>query len=142
MHKLYRKYYTLIEGHERSIFWENFIFTDDDKSTETYEYSSFDCFYDAITQNKLPFMIEHGRTMLFHKPYIHISGHFNFNRTITRRNFVNPTRIEVSYVECSPKVYGYDTFRRNLSMDNFMTFLQERYGSEALAMAMDNTGRS
>ena len=125
MHKVYWRYYTLIEGHERNPFWGGFIFTEDDKSTETYEYSSFDCFYNVVTQNKFPIMIEHGRTMLRHKPYIHISG--DFNRTITRRNFVNPTRIEVSYVECSPKVYGYDFFRSKLSMDDFMTFIHEHY---------------
>ena len=128
MHKVYRKYYTLIEGHERNPFCDGFIFTADDKSTETYEYSSFDCFYDAVTQDKLPIMIEHGRTMLCHKPYIHISGYFN--RTITKRNFVNPTRIEVSYVECSPKSYGFDFYKQKLSSDDFMTFLQERYGAD------------
>lgn len=125
MHKVYWRYYTLIEGHERNPFWSGFIFTEDDKSTETYEYSSFDCFYDAVTQNKLPIMIEYGKTMLCHKPYIHISG--NFSRTITKRNFVNPTRIEVSYAECSPRVYDYDFFRSKLSMDDFMTFIKEHY---------------
>ena len=140
MHKVYRRYYTLIEDHERNPFWSGFIFTEDDKSTESYEYNSFDCFYDAVTQNKLPIMIEHGKTMLRHKPYIHISGHFS--RTITKRNFVNPTRIEVSYVECSPKYYGFDFYKQKLSLDDFMCFMQEHYGSEALAMAMDNTGRS
>lgn len=140
MHKLYQRYYTLIEGHERNTFWSGFIFTEDDKSTETYEYSSFDCFYDAVTQDKLPIMIEHGRTMLCHKPYIHISGYFN--RTITKRNFVNPTRIEVSYVECSPEFYDFDFYKQKLSLDNFVCFMKEHYGVEALAMAMSNTGRS
>lgn len=140
MHKVYQRCYTLIEGHERNPFWSGFIFTADDKSTETYEYSSFDCFYNAVTQNKLPIMIEYGKTMLCHKPYIHISG--DFNRTITKRNFVNPTRIEVSYVECSPKYYGFDFYKQKLSSDDFMCFMQEHYGVEALAMAMGNIGRS
>lgn len=140
MHKLYQRYYTLIEGHERNTFWSGFIFTEDDKSTETYEYSSFDCFYDAVTQDKLPIMIEHSRTILCHKPYIHISGYFN--RTITKRNFVNPTRIEVSYVECSPEFYDFDFYKQKLSSDNFVCFMKEHYGVEALAMAMSNTGRS
>jgi hypothetical protein len=61
---------------------------------------------------------------------------------ITERNFKTPVTIEVNYEKCSPKVYDYDFFKKNLSMDDFMCFMQEHYGAKALAIAMSDTVES
>lgn len=129
MHKLYNLTYSIVEGKERDYFWDSFLFTEEEqKPVVDYTYNSFDDFYNAVVSDTLPVLIEHGKTILLHDPYVRIDG-IHFDRTITKRDFVNPTSIRIECHECSPKFYGYDFFKKKLSLDDFMTFLQERYGT-------------
>lgn len=90
-------------------------------------YSSFDSLLDAVKAHKCPGLYC-GETAFTHRLCMYYYG-VRFDGTITERDFVNPTSFETMYHECSPQHYNYDFFKKNLSMDDFMTFLQERYGA-------------
>ena len=142
MHKIYSISYTLNDGDQIDGFWQNFLFTEEElPPVKDYTYHSFDDFYDDAVSNKLPVMIDYGKTVIRHEPYIRIDG-YRLSHIITKRNFTDPTSIRVECYECSPKYYGFDFYKQKLSSDDFMCFMQEHYGVEALTMAMDNTGRS
>ena len=129
MHKLYNLTYAIVEDKERDYFWDSFLFTEEEQvPVVDYTYNSFDSFYDDVVSNKLPVLIDHGKTMFTRKPYIYIGGD-HYARTITKSNFTNPTSIRVECHECSPKFYGYDFFKKKLSLDDFVIFMQEHYGS-------------
>ena len=126
MHKLYKVIYSLIQDKERDEFHDGLLFTDEEKYTVIDTYSSFYTMYDAVFSGKYSGVIEYGKTSFTYKPYLKVYG-VRWDHYITEKDFKNPTSIEVLYHECSPKYYGYDFFKKNLSMDDFMTFIHEHY---------------
>lgn len=133
MHSLYKVKYTLIEAGNRHHIWDTFLFTDEEQHDVAYTYYSFGGLYDSVVSNELPIIIDFDKTMFLKKPCVYING----NQPITERNFINPTSIKVEYHECLPKHYGLDFFKQKLTMDEFVTFLQEHYGQETLAIALN-----
>ena len=127
MHKLYRVTYRLHEGKESDDIASRFLFTEEEMYETVDWYSSFDSLLDAVKAHKCPGLYC-GETAFTHRLCMYYYG-VRFDGTITERDFVNSTSFETMYHECSPQHYNYDFFKKNLSMDDFMTFLQERYGA-------------
>lgn len=127
MHKLYRVTYRLHEGKESDDIASRFLFTEEEMHETVDWYSSFDSLLDAVKAHKCPGLYC-GETAFTHRLCMYYYG-VRFDGTITERDFVNPTSFETMYHECSPQHYNYDFFKKNLSMDDFMIFLQERYGA-------------
>lgn len=127
MHKLYRVNYRLHEGKEYDDIAHRFLFTEEEMHATIDTYDSFHSLLDAVKANKC-FGLYCGKTEFTHRPCLYYHG-VRFYNTITEKNFVTPTSFETTYYECSPQYYDYDFFKKNLSMDDFMTFLQERYGT-------------
>lgn len=127
MHKLYRVTYRLHEGKESDDIASRFLFTEEEMHETVDWYSSFNSLLDAVKAHKCPGLYC-GETAFTHRLCLYYYG-VRFDGTITERDFVNPTSFESMYHECSPQHYDYDFFKKNLSMDDFMTFLQERYGA-------------
>lgn len=140
MHKLYRVTYRLSEGKEYDDIATQFLFTEEEMHDTIDWYSSFNSLLDAVKAHKCPGLYC-GKTEFTHRPCLYYYG-VRFDSTITEKNFVTPTSFEVFYHECSPQYYDYDFFKKNLSMDDFMTFLQERYGIDCKTIlfntAMEN----
>ncbi len=132
MHKLYRVTYRLSEGKEYDDIATQFLFTEEEMHDTIDWYSSFNSLLDAVKAHKCPGLYC-GKTEFTHRPCLYYYG-VRFDSTITEKNFVNPTSFEVFYHECSPQYYDYDFFKKNLSMDDFMTFLQEHYGADYKAI--------
>ena len=132
MHKLYRVTYRLHEGKEYDDIASRFLFTEEEKYATIDTYTSFSSLLDAVNAHKCPGLYC-GKTDFTHRPCLYYYG-IRFDSTITEKNFVNPTSFETTYHECSPQYYDYDFFKKNLSMDDFMTFLQERYGADCKAI--------
>lgn len=124
MRKLYRVTYRLHEDKESDDIASRFLFTEEEMHETVDWYTSFHSIFDAAKAHKCPGLYC-GKTDFSHRPCLY----YCFDSTITERNFVNPTSFETMYHECSPQHYDYDFFKKNLSMDDFMTFLQERYGT-------------
>lgn len=132
MHKLYRVTYCLHEGKEYDDIATRFLFTEEEMHATIDWYSSFNSLLDAVKAHKCPGLYC-GKTEFTHRPCLYYYG-VRFDSTITEKNFVNPTSFEALYHECSPQYYDYDFFKKNLSMDDFMTFLQEHYGADCKAI--------
>lgn len=137
MHKLYRVTYRLHEGKESDDIASRFLFTEEEMHETVDWYSSFNSLLDAVKDHKCPGLYC-GETAFTHRPYLYYYG-IHFDSIITERSFVNPTSFETTYYECSPQHYGYDFFKKNLSMDDFMTFLQERYGTDCKTILFNTT---
>ena len=133
MHKLYRVTYTIISNDiAPDIFADSSIFTEEEPSTHVDTFNTFQDFFDAVSSHKYPWSIPgsnytYGISM-FGKPFVTIYG-VRFDYNITERSFKAPVLIQTTCKECSTKDNNFDFFKKNLSMDNFMTFLQERYGT-------------
>ena len=127
MHKLYRVTYRLHEGKESDDIASRFLFTEEEMHETVDWYSSFNSLLDAVKAHKCPGLYC-GETAFTHRLFLYYYG-VRFDGTITERDFVNPTSFETTYHECSPQHYDYDFFKKNLSMNDFMTFIQERYGT-------------
>ncbi len=127
MHKLYRVTYRLHEGKESDDIASSFLFTEEEMHETVDWYSSFNSLLDAVKAHKCPGLYC-GETAFTHRLCLYYYG-VRFDGTITERDFVNPTSFETTYHECSPQHYDYDFFKKNLSMNDFMTFIQERYGT-------------
>ena len=132
MHKLYRVTYRLSEGKEYDDIATQFLFTEEEMHDTIDWHSSFNSLLDAVKAHKCPGLYC-GKTEFTHRPCLYYYG-VRFDSTITEKNFVNPTSFEVFYHKCSPQYYDYDFFKKNLSMDDFMTFLQEHYGADCKAI--------
>lgn len=132
MHKLYRVTYRLCEGKESDEIASRLLFTEEEMHATIDWYTSFNSLFNAAKTHKCP-GIDCRKTEFTHRPYLYYYG-VHFDSTITERSFVNPTSFETTYHECSPQHYDYDFFKKNLSMDDFMTFLWERYGADCKAI--------
>lgn len=136
MHKLYDVTYTIISSDiTPDIFANSSIFTEEEPSTHVDTFNTFQDFFDAVSSCKYPLCCgfpngnyTYGISM-FGKPFVTIYG-ARFDYNITERNFKAPVLIQTTCKECSTKDNNFDFFKKNLSMDDFMTFLQERYGAD------------
>lgn len=135
MHRLYDVTYTIISNDiAPDIFANSSIFTEEEPSTHVDTFNTFQDFFDAVSSYKYPLALSFPNsnytygTSLFGKPFVTIHG-IRFDYNITERNFKAPVLIRTTYKECSTKDNNFDFFKKNLSMDDFMTFLQERYGA-------------
>ena len=132
MHKLYDVTYTIISSDiAPDIFANSSIFTEEEPSTHVDTFNTFQDFFDAVSSHKYPWSIPgnnytYGISM-FGKPFVTIYG-ARFDYNITEKNFKAPVLIQTTCKECSTKDNNFDFFKKNLSMDDFITFLQERYG--------------
>lgn len=136
MHKLYDVTYTIISSDIASdIFADSSIFTEEEPSTQVDTFNTFHDFFDAVSSHKYPLALSFPNsnytygTSLLGKLFVTIHG-VRFDYNITERNFKAPVLIRTTYKECSTKDNNFDFFKKNLSMDDFMTFLQERYGAD------------
>lgn len=136
MHKLYDVTYTIISSDiTPDIFADGSIFTEEEPSTQVDTFNTFQDFFDAVSSHKYPLECAFPNsnytygTSLLGKPFVTIHG-VRFDYNITERNFKAPVIIQTTYKECSTKDNSFDFFKKNLSMDDFMTFLQERYGAD------------
>lgn len=132
MHKLYDVTYTIISNDiVPDIFADSSIFTEEEPSTQVDTFNTFQDFFDAVSSHKYPWCIPDSNytygISLLGKPFVIVHG-ICFDYNITERNFKAPVLIRTTYKECSPKDNNFDFFKKNLSMDDFMTLLQERYG--------------
>lgn len=138
MHKLYDVTYTIISSDiAPDIFAVSSIFTEKEPSTHVDTFNTFQDFFDAVSAHKYPWCIPgsnytYGISM-FGKPFVTIYG-VRFDYNITERNFKAPVLIQTTCKERSTKDNNFDFFKKNLSMDDFMTFLQERYGADCKAV--------
>lgn len=137
MHKLYSVTYCLYEGKECEDIHSRLLFTEEEMHTTIDLYTSFHSLFDAAKANKCPGLYC-SKTVFSHRPCLYYYGG-HYDSTITERNFVNPTSFETTYCECSPQHFGYDFFKNNLSVDDFMTFLQERYGTDCKTILFNTT---
>ena len=132
MHELYYAKYTITFDKDCDEFASTYLFKAEEPHNEVHTYSTFQDFFKAVKAHKYPWGIPesnytyHEPTGRFLKPSVVIYG-VRIDYEITERNFKAPVTIEVNYEKCSTKVYGYDFFRNNLSMDDFMTFIHEHY---------------
>lgn len=132
MHELYYAKYTITFDKDRDEFASTYLFKAEEPYNEVHTYSTFQDFFKAVKAHKYPWGIPesnytyHEPMGRFFKPSVVIYG-VRLDYEITERNFKAPVTIEVNYEKCSPKVYSYDFFRSNLSMDDFMTFIHEHY---------------
>ena len=132
MHELYYAKYTITFDKDRDEFASTYLFKAEEPHNEVHTYSTFQDFFKAVKAHKYPWGIPesnytyHEPPGRFFKPSVVIYG-VCIDYEVTERNFRAPVTIEVNYEKCSPKVYGYDFFRSNLSMDDFMTFIHEHY---------------
>lgn len=142
MHKLYYVEYTIKDEDIGSdLFADEYLFTEEEPSAHVCTYHTFQSFFNDIKLHKYPWHIP-GSNYNYHepkgrifKPCIIIYGvHCDYE--ITEKNFKDPLSIEVTYTECSPKNYNLDFFKKHLSMDDFMTFLQEHYGSNPVIQTL------
>lgn len=136
MHKLYDVTYTIISNDiAPDIFADSSIFTEEEPSTQVDTFNTFHDFFDAVSSYKYPSALSFPNsnytygTSLLGKLFVTIHG-VRFDYNITERNFKAPVLIQTTYKECSTKDNNFDFFKKNLSMDDFMTFLQERYGAD------------
>lgn len=136
MHKLYDVTYTIISSDiAPDIFANSSIFTEEEPSTHVDTFNTFQDFFDAVSSCKYPLCcgFPNGNytygISLFGKPFVAIHG-VRFDYNITEKNFKAPVIIQTTYKERSTKDNNFDFFKKNLSMDDFMTFLQERYGAD------------
>ena len=147
MHELYYAKYTITFDKYCDEFASTYLFKAEEPHNEVHTYRTFQDFFKSVKAHKYPWGIPESNytyretTGRFFKQSGVIYGS-RLNYEITERNFKNPVTIEVNYEKCSPKVYGYDFFKKNLSMDDFMCFIQEHYGAKALAIAMSDTVES
>lgn len=133
MHKLYDVTYTIISSDiTPDIFADSSIFTEEEPSTQVDTFNTFQDFFDAVSSHKYPWCIPDSNyaygISLLGKPFVTVYG-ICFDYNITEKNFKTPVLIQTTYKECSTKDNSFDFFKKNLSMDDFMTFLQERYGT-------------
>lgn len=140
MHKLYDVTYTITSSDiAQDIFADGSIFTEEEPSPQVDTFNTFQDFFDAVSSHKYPLALSFPNsnytygTSLFGKPFVTIHG-VRFDYNITERNFKAPVLIQTTYKECSTKDNSFDFFRKNLSMDDFMTFLRERYGADCKAI--------
>lgn len=136
MHKLYDVTYTIISSDiAPDIFADTSIFTEEEPSTQVDTFNTFQDFFDAVSSHKYPLACAFPNsnyaygTSLLGKPFVIVHG-IRFDYNITVRNFKAPVLIRTTYKECSTKDNSFDFFKNNLSMDDFMAFLQERYGAD------------
>ena len=138
MHKLYDVTYTIISNDiAPDIFADGSIFTEEEPSPQVDTFNTFQDFFDAVSSHKYPWSIPgsnytYGISM-FGKPFVTIYG-VRFDYNITEKNFKAPVHIQTTCKERSTKDNSYDFFKKNLSMDDFMTFLQEHYGADCKAI--------
>lgn len=135
MHKLYDVTYTIISSDiAPDIFADSSIFTEEEPSTQVDTFNTFQDFFDAVSSHKYPLACAFPNsnytygTSLLGKPFVIIHG-VRFDYNITEKNFKTPVLIQTTYKECTTKDNNFDFFKKNLSMDDFMIFLQERYGT-------------
>ena len=142
MHKLYDVTYTIISSDiTPDIFADSSIFTEEEPSTHVDTFNTFQDFFDAVSSHKYPWSIPGSNytygISIFGKPFVTIYG-VRFDYNITERNFKAPVIIQTTYKEYSTKDNSFDFFRKNLSIDDFMTFLRERYGADCKAAILNN----
>lgn len=141
MHKLYDITYTIISSDiAPDIFADGSIFTEEELSPQVDTFNTFQDFFNAVSSHKYPWSIPGSNyaygTSLLGKQFVIFHGiYFDYN--ITERNFKAPVLIRTTYKECSTKDNSFDFFKKNLSMDDFMTFLQERYGESMSVDKLD-----
>ena len=135
MHKLYDVTYTIISSDiAPDIFANSSIFTEEEPSTHVDTFNTFQDFFDAVSLHKYPWSSNYAYGIsMFGKPFVTIYG-VRFDYNITERNFKAPVIIQTTCKERSTKDNNFDFFKKNLSMDDFMTFLQERYGTDCKAI--------
>lgn len=133
MHKLYDVTYTIISSDiAPDIFADGSIFTEEEPSTHVDTFNTFQDFFDAVSSHKYPLACSFPNSnytygiSLFGKPFVTIHG-LRFDYNITERNFKAPVHIQTTCKERSTKDNNFDFFKKNLSMDDFMTFLQEQF---------------
>ena len=147
MHERQYAKYTITFDKYCDEFASTYLFKAEEPHNEVHTYRTFQDFFKAVKAHKYPWGIPESNyayrepTGTFFKPSVVIYGS-RLNYEITERNFKNPVTIEVDYEKCSPKVYGYDFFKKTLSMDDFMCFMHEHYGAKALAISMSDTVES
>lgn len=145
MHKLYDVTYTIISSDiTPDIFADGSIFTEEEPSTQVDTFNTFQDFFDAVSSHKYPLACAFPNsnytygTSLFGKPFVTIHG-VRFDYNITEKNLKAPVLIQTTYKECSTKDNSFDFFKKNLSMDDFITFLQERYGTDCKTILFNTT---
>lgn len=136
MHKLYYVKYTFICGKQQDGFADRYLFTKNEVhpgiyTCNTYQElfntiktlrneTDFECCWFRYTEPRHTVLgITIGSSVVIDG--LRMSWEFN------EKNFKGPVFIQVSYCECSPQYHSYDFFKRNLSMDDFMTFIHEHY---------------
>lgn len=145
MHKLYDVTYTIISSDiAPDIFADSSIFTEEEPSPQVDTFNTFHDFFDAVSSYKYPSALSFPNsnytygTSLLGKLFVTIHG-IRFDYNITERNFKAPVIIQTTYKERSTKDNSFDFFKKNLSIDDFMTFLQERYGADCKTILFNTT---
>lgn len=145
MHKLYDVTYTIISSDiAPDIFADSSIFTEEEPSPQVDTFNTFHDFFDAVSSYKYPSALSFPNsnytygTSLLGKLFVTIHG-IRFDYNITERNFKTPVIIQTTYKERSTKDNSFDFFKKNLSIDDFMTFLQERYGADCKTILFNTT---
>lgn len=122
MHKFYHMNYFLDLGSSnRSIYNKN-TFKEGAPPPYFKSFHTFEELYDFASSSDCSFCST-GNSLLYDR---FVTFHCTEdNLTITAKTFKPPVVIRAQYKECSTKDYNFDFFKENLSMDDFIIFLQE-----------------
>ena len=136
MHELYYiQYFVDIPGVEKECFGDAYYFSDTKPDDKPITFKTFEelLAYASNPQRRPKCGIEITNHLFSHKPVVVFFG-IGFDNYINQRGFKSGTRVSSTCNVCSPKIYGLDFFRKHLSMDDFITFMQEHYGDKAIVV--------
>lgn len=136
MHELYYvQYFVDIPGEEKECFGEAYYFSDTKPDDNPLMFKTFEeLLAYAKSPQRLPKCGVGITNQVFsHKPVV-VFFCVRFDHYINQRGFKSGTQVSSTYNVCSPKTYGFEFFRKHLSLDDFITFMQEHYGDKVIVV--------
>ena len=122
MHKFYHMNYFLDLGSSNRSIYNNYTFKEGAPPPYFKSFHTFEELYNFASSSDCAFCSA-GNSLLYDR---FVTFHCTEdNLTITAKTFKAPVVIRAQYKECFTKDYNFDFFKENLSMDDFIIFLQE-----------------
>lgn len=131
MHELYYwESFIEIPGMEPECFCSGHYFTETEPTENVDRFDDFDDFLKWSEATDMPGV--EVCTSHFLKSKEVTSYGIRFNITVTCCNFKPGTTVRTKYKHVSPKAQNLEYFKQNLSLDDFITFMQEHYGDKVI----------
>lgn len=122
MHKLYYVRYLFSLGNISGQLCSRYLFKEGTPPPHFQSFHTFKELYDAVSSSN-SFYCSAGNSLLYDRFVTFRCDEGSY--TITAKTFKFPVIIRTQYKECSTKDHNFDFFKENLSMDDFIIFLQE-----------------